>query len=88
MPEKKKNAGGRPKGSPNKRNLKREMQIVELLDSFVDWKKFYMRVYKAALAGDSRAMKLLDERRWGKVPVAIQLPNSDSKVIPVALIPA
>jgi hypothetical protein len=85
---KRKSKAGRPKGSPNKRNLQKEQEIVWLLDSIVDWKAFYMRVYRDALLGDSRSQKLLDERRWGKPMQSVHVETPDGKPFPIALIPA
>ena len=74
----KKPAGsGRQVGTGNKKDLQKEMQIVELLDTVVDWVTFYTKVYKRSLRGDMYAAKLLDERRWGKPrqSVAVSSPN-------------
>lgn len=64
---------GRKLGTPNKSTLEKEMQVIELLDSVVDWINFYTKVYKKACKGDMFAATLLDNRRWGRPRQSMQI---------------
>lgn len=53
-------------GCPNKSLTLKQAKLNEVIDSIVDWKAFYAKVYEAAMAGDMKAAKIIEERRWGK----------------------